>query len=272
MNKNELSPEEFVNTAYIQQILAKYRKTAVLLRPHLSGEPIGFDRSKFGGIPNLNGFSSYPACDCCSTPLNFVVQLYKEDFPAHYFPPGKDLFQLFRCPNDDCDASYEEQSDHKMFAFYFELSDEVNAQIEKPLAVGPDIEKEVPDCELRPSLVDDFPKYDDFGGDDFGEIEEIYGEELSEYFMENFTASHSTKIGGYPSYTQSPVYPECTCGKTKEFFFQLSSDDREDGIQYPPELGQWSAHRIMIGDVGNIYFYVCKDCGEKSIESYWDCY
>jgi hypothetical protein len=89
--------------------------------------------------------------------------------------------------------------------------------------------------------------------------------------MDKYSAINRTKFGGYPSFTQSPFYPTCTCGKTKEFFFQLSSEDLEEGVEFPPPSNKWSAHGIMIGDVGNVYFYVCKSCGPESIESYWDC-
>ena len=34
--------------------------------------------------------------------------------------------------------------------------------------------------------------------------------------------------------------------------------------------GEMYPHGIMIGDVGNIYYFVCKKCGENTIEPYWD--
>jgi len=139
-----------------------------------------------------------------------------------------------------------------------------------PLPGTGEFEPPVPDCILKPELIDDYPVYDDFDNvtDD---IERIYGEELAESFIEEFSAMQRTKIGGYPSFTQPSFYPVCACGNEKEFFFQLSSEDTEAGVVNPvPD--NWSPHHIMIGDLGNIYFYVCKSCGESSIESYWDCY
>ena len=93
----------------IQKLLASYRRETTLLRPRRAEKPLGFARSKMGGVPNLNGFTAWPRCDACRTGLNFVLQIYKSDFPGFYFPPGKSLFQLFRCPNPDCPAAYSER-------------------------------------------------------------------------------------------------------------------------------------------------------------------
>lgn len=242
------------------------------MRPHRSEYALSSAESKFGGRPNFAGFESYPCCDACNAPLNFVLQLYKKDFPAFYFPGDSNLFQLFRCPNDDCPDAYSERYDRKMFHFYFNVSPTDNKELFKPEHHLNEAEADVPDCYLKPVVEDDFPNYDDFEDDDFSDIAEKFNEDLSEAFMEEYTATPGTKFGGYPSYTQSPVYPVCSCGKTKEFFFQLSSEDIEDGVPLPPSPDKWSAHGIMIGDVGGIYFYVCKQCGPQTIESNWDCY
>ncbi|MEP6614614.1 MAG: DUF1963 domain-containing protein [Mucilaginibacter sp.] len=267
-----LSPEQFLAAKYIKDITTRYKKEAILLLPHAVAKPVSGSQSKFGGLPNFNGFDNYPCCDSCQTPLNFVLQLYKKDFPAHYFPQNKNLFQLFRCPNNNCPDAYSEpfQADHKMFVYYFENNETQNKHFDVPQPGPGEFEPAVPDCILKPELIDDYPVYDDFD-DVTNDIERIYGEELAECFMEEFSAMQRTKTGGYPSFTQPPFYPVCTCGKDKEFFFQLSSEDTEADVVNPvPD--NWSPHHIMIGDLGNIYFYVCKSCGETSIESYWDCY
>lgn len=273
-NDEDMTPEEFFKTDYVKKLLKKYKKTTTILRPHRSEYPLSSAESKFGGQPNFAGFESYPCCDVCQAPLNFVLQLYKKDFPSFYFPDDTSLFQLFRCPNRECPEAYAEPyySDLKMFHFYFNESPSDNKQLIKPVHQLTEFEAEVPDCYLKPIVGDDFPNYDDFEGDDFSDIAERYNEDLSEAFMEEYTAVQGSKFGGYPSYTQPPDYPVCSCGKTKEFFFQLSSEDIEDGVPKPPPPDKWSAHGIMIGDVGNIYYYVCKSCGPQTIESNWDCY
>jgi len=63
----------------------------------------------------------------------------------------------------------------------------------------------------------------------------------------------------------------CECGKKKRFIFQLSSDDPEEKNNNA-KAEVISPHHMMIGDAGRIYFYVCEDCGEDTVESYWDCF
>ncbi|WP_162847134.1 YwqG family protein [Mucilaginibacter gracilis] len=118
--KLDLSPEQFIQTPYVQHALKRYQKRAVILNPRTTAGPINPKLSKFGGAPNLNGLDTYPCCDVCDRPLNFVLQLYQRDFPEHYYPKGKDLFQLFRCPNSTCPDAYSEPflAGHKMFVYY----------------------------------------------------------------------------------------------------------------------------------------------------------
>lgn len=268
----KFTSEEFFQTEDIKTLLKKYGKETTLLRPHKADNKIEWTESKFGGIPNLESFSEYPKCDSCDSSLNFVFQIYKKDFPEFYFPNESNIFQLFRCPNDDCSDTYNEFYDHKMVHYFSNTKCLVNNDLKKPKNNLKNFETEISDSYLKPNKIIDFPNFDDFDENDFLNIENKFGEEFSEEFMDKYSAIANSKILGYPSYTQSTCYPKCSCGKTKEFLFQLSSDDTEDGVEYPPDRNSWSSHGIMIGDVGNIYYYVCKDCGEKSIESNWDCY
>ncbi|HEY8928697.1 MAG TPA: DUF1963 domain-containing protein [Mucilaginibacter sp.] len=272
-SRSALTPEQFLQTAYVKDITAGYCKDATVLNPAKSSQPISATESKFGGRPNLGNFTAYPCCDSCSTPLNFVFQLYRKDFEEHYWPAGKDLFLLFRCPNDYCPQAYSEpfHADRKMFHYYFTAAEGINDYIDLPRQPARENdESPVPDCKLNPERITDYPVYEDFG-DVINDIEYKFGESFGDLFIDEFHAVQRTKIGGYPSFTQAPDYPKCKCGKEKEFFFQLSSEDTEPHVTKPgPD--DWSPHGIMIGDVGNIYYYVCKGCGEESIESYWDCY
>jgi len=271
--KSGLTPEQFLQTDFIRDISIRYRKTAMVLNPSKSVYPIDAGESKFGGTPNLQNFDSFPCCDSCGDKLNFVLQLYRKEFPAHYWPGNNDLFQLFRCPNDKCPSAYSAPycADRKMFVYYFENTRTTNSSIQLPIQSDDnDHEPPVPDCPLNPAAVADFPNYEDFDNV-ITDIEHKFGETFSDLFIDEFSPIQRTKSGGYPSFTQSSHYPICSCGQQKEFFFQLSSEDTEPHVTNPvPD--NWSPHGIMIGDLGNIYFYVCPKCGEKSIESYWDCY
>lgn len=270
--KAGLTQEQFLATEQVLNLAKQYGKPTVVLHPQTSGMALSPLISKFGGLPNLNGFDQYPCCDACDTPLNFVFQLYQREFPEHYFPTGKNLFQLFRCPNNNCPGAYADgfHSDLKMFVHYFNDDGVKLSEIVLPAPNPSKMEIPVPDCYLKPQRIIDYPIFEDYG-DELNDIETIFGEKMSELFLDTYGTIQRTKIGGWPSFTQPSHYPECQCGKVKEFFFQLSSEDTEEGIKNP-DHDQWSPHHIMIGDVGNIYFYLCRDCGESSIESYWDCY
>lgn len=272
MKNEDMTSEEFFETEYVKNLIEKYKRKTILLKPHKSENELKWTESKFGGYPNLESFTEYPKCDSCNSSLNFVFQIYKKDFLEFYFPNDATIFQLFRCPNNDCKDSYNEFYDHKMFHYFSKVKCEINNEFIKEKNKLANFEPEVPNCYLKPTEKFDFPNYDDFNEEDFVEMEKKFGEEFYEEFIDKYNAIPNTKLWGYPSFTQSPFYPECNCGKTKDFLFQLSSEDTEDGIESPLYPNNWSSHGIMIGDVGNIYYFVCKDCGEKSIESYWDCF
>lgn len=262
-----LDVEAFLESAEVTNLLNSRQKHTTLLTPYLSAESIGFEKSKMGGTPNLNGFEEWPTCDVCGTCLNFVVQIYNDDFPEFYFPDNKNIFQVFRCPNIDCLDSYNDKYDLKMFHFYFNVTRDANKNVTKPLYTMTSLEAVVPDCYFKPITVTDFPNFDEYTDNEWEPFIEKYSDDLIDLFIEEYSAKIGTKFNGYPSWTQNSNYPTCFCGKVKEFFFQLSSEDRQEG-----QDDQWSPHGIMIGDVGNIYFFVCRDCGEKSIETNWDCF
>lgn len=268
----EITIEAFFETADVKKIVEKYGKKTILLKPHKAEHEIEWTKSKFGGYPNLESFTEYPKCDSCGSSLNFAFQLYKKDFSTFYFPNDTNLFQLFRCPNNDCKDSYNEFYDHKMFHYFSKVTSEINKEFIIEKNTGKSFEPLVPNCYLKVTEAIDYPSYDDFADDEFATIQNKFGEELSDAFMDNYSPIANTKLFGYPSFTQGAYYPDCNCGKPKEFLFQLASEDPDDGDLKGDATFNWSSHGIMIGDVGNIYYFYCLDCGEKSIESYWDCF
>lgn len=268
----EVTREEFEQTPEFKTFISKRtRLKTTLLKPHLSESPISIEKSKMGGLPNLRNFDTYPHCDDCQSPLNFVLQIYKSEMEDCYFPEHKDLFQIFRCPNYNCVTEDDlSKYDLKTFIYYFKDDQSKIIDLKKPHSPKQaDMELEVPDCEFRPIVENDYPDHYDYEGEELEILEAKYGEEWGEYIFDFYSARTGTKCNGYPSWTQFPVWPKCTCGKIKDFFFQLSSEDREEKVK--PDASRWSPHGIMIGDVGNIYFFVCKKCGEASIETNWDC-
>lgn len=268
-NSQSLSPDQFFATPQVQDMARKHRRSTTAFQLRRTKTPLGTAVSKFGGIPNLDGFERYPCCDACQMPLNFVFQLYRRDVPQFYFPADTNLFQLFRCPNPDCIDGFSDAWDFRMYHYYTQDRGGVNA-FAKPEINLPDFEPEVVECSLAFSQIVDYPIYEDYDARDLEALEATYGESLTELFLENFAPVSNTKIGGYPNFTQAPYYPVCSCSKPKEFLFQLSSEDADQAGD--PAKDTWSAHGITIGDVGNIYYYKCSHCGPESIESYWDCF
>lgn len=267
----EVSEEEFKQTPEFISFIKKSALKVTMLKPHLSKNEISPEKSKMGGIPNLKNFKSYPKCDNCESPLNFVLQIYKSEFKDFYFPANKNIFQIFRCPNDKCVTGDELlKFDHRTFVFYFDdkLNHEVEISIPK-VSINEYYEQKVPDCKFEYEIQTDYPDHYDYEGNELEIIETKYGDEWSDYIFENYRAKTGTKYGGYPSWTQFPVWPKCKCGNIKEFFFQLSSQDAEESLSQ--EESRWSPHGLMMGDVGNMYFFVCQNCGDSSIETNWDC-
>ncbi|MBI9056007.1 MAG: DUF1963 domain-containing protein [Bacteroidales bacterium] len=265
--------EEQLSDEIIVKYFEKYSRKITALRPHKSPTKIEKNRSKFGGEPNLNGFDNYPCCKHCKTPLNHVVQIYKSEFPDFYFPKDKVLFQIYRCPNADCPESFNEHHDFTTFYFYFSESELAkNKEYDKPVINLDNFEEELIECYLKPESVIDLPSWGDYEEIDEDKIKVKFGEEwFDDEFILEYSAHSGSKINGYPVWIQGANEVKCSCGKNKELFFQLSSEDVEDGVEYPPAPDNWSGHGLMIGDLGYMYFFVCKACGETSIEIQWEC-
>ncbi|MCV2484706.1 YwqG family protein [Flavobacterium sp. SH_e] len=272
--ENEImEPQNFsIEDSSFLSVIEKYKRSTTLLQPHKSVHEISWKESKFGGYPNMESFSEYPKCDVCKSSLNFVFQLYRKDFPEFYFPRDTNIFQLFRCPNEDCKSTRTNDiSDHKMFHYYSKVDCEKNRLFVKNKNSSSNIELEVPDCYLKPTKTFDYPYYDEYDSRDLAKLDANFRFKLGDNQIEKYVTKPHTKLDGYPSFIQNVVYPKCSCGRIKEFLFQLSSDDTDEELKYKNGAIHWSDHGIMIGDAGNIYYYICLHCGEKSIESYWDC-
>ncbi len=246
------------------------KKSVTLLRPQKTKAPLPFSVSKMGGTPNLNLFETWPLCSSCGTPLNFVLQIYKNEYPEFYFPEDATVFLLFRCPNFYCDGAFDGHQDLAMFWFYGNADTGENARIEKPACTLEDMEDETPNCLFRPLKSVDYPHYGEFN-EKWEEFEMKYSDDADvvDEYMNMYYPRLGTKIDGYPSWMESPDYPVCACGKKKEFFFQLSSEEEEVEEKEPFE---WPPYAAELGESCNVYFFVCHQCGPGTIETRWECY
>lgn len=295
----------------LETYASDFRKTSHLLNPKQSiTQQLPITESKMGGVPHPGKLESWPTCESCQTPLNFVVQLYKDHFPTFPYLSGTDLFQLYRCPNGDCDEAGGELSDARLYWFFWkaEKSDqslskpERSAQEDKPKVLMPGLEdfppeflqfmaerqfeEDIVECSLQSEEVDDYPEIQEIWGlidparhDDLVRLREEMKEALEagtypasvepklNELETVMTAKKASKIGGYAAWQQTLQQPRCQCGQPMEFIFQLSSQEPH----HSGDDGEWSDHGLMIGDLGNIYFFVCKACGPRSLVTRWDC-
>ena len=136
------------------------------------------------------------------------------------------------------------------------------------------MEKNIPECYFKPQITDDYPNIAEYPEDDWANIEDKYGHKrhveggvikITEggisLFDEEFYPKRAIKLGGYPSWVQYPNYPICECDSKKEFFFQLAWGFQRSGGKY---------NNAFPAEPIGIYYFICKNCGEKSIESRCD--
>jgi hypothetical protein len=99
------------------------------------------------------------------------------------------------------------------------------------------------------------------------------------------------KLGGYPGWTQDPLWPECQwCERQMEHLLTISSweYDGESWRTWLPvedrgtDSGEegWRAHwnkdahsptGIMLGDAGGVYIFECRSCPERPMDYRFDC-
>jgi hypothetical protein len=250
------------------------RVNTTLLKPHRVSVPIATSRSKMGGKPNTSLLTSWPQCDECGAYLNFVMQLYREDYPEFYFPGESNFFMLFRCPNNQCPAAYKTHKfDKKVFWLYGNIRDRNKTNtIARPKVVAEYYDQHVNECEFQSVSLADYPSYADHHPELKLDLQNKYHHTVIEEIGHKYGPAVGSKIGGYPSWIQQSYYPQNRVGQPKQFFFQLASEDLETGVAHPPPVDKWSGHGVMIGDVGNLYFFVDPSSGTDSIETYWDCF
>lgn len=286
MGDNHLVSFEYRETAALEMVLKWYdvalkdfsgfdirgvREVAAMLAQHLTclllrpaqGEDASL-RSRMGGQPE--GLDRWPSCPACTLPMNFVLQLFRDEFPQMYFPPGREGFLLFRCPDGGC-CDDPDRYDRTMLWIYTRGQQDPIRPTRPETSPPLNSERQLGEFHFHPIEQTDYPS--------FVEEREAWWGELFSRFSEMWSGSPvydklytlapnqpGTKIGGFPSWQQEPGAPVCPCGREKSFFFQLAS--------FCPEL-TGDEERLAIGDSGNIYFFHCAACGENSIETAWDC-
>lgn len=119
-------------------------------------------------------------------------------------------------------------------------------------------------------------RVEDFGDGEDGFTQSLYVRELS--------VCDGTKVGGYVAWVQRSEVPVCKCKKSMEHLLTIASAEC-DGANWrrwlakedQPCWGKEKANRIvaapglMLGDVGKLFFFVCRKCPDWPVQSVFQC-
>lgn len=217
-----------------------------------------------------------------------VLQLFAADVPGVELPDGTDLLQVLWCPFDHEPGFAPRPEVYRWDSSWSDLE-----PAEPPRPVGVDGDYLPNPCVLHPERVVDYPSWDLPGdvfealGARFEEVEEETGWSY-EYHL---SVSDGIKVGGYPTWTQDPDWPDCpTCDRTMRHLLTVNSAEFDGGswrtwlaVEDTPTEGEiWDlpyeertliqrAHGLMIGDMGGVYLFECPDCPDRPFAYRSDC-
>jgi hypothetical protein len=279
--------------------MAALAKQTVRLHPRPGPEPV-VNASKLGGQILWPADEEWPVCtepewrreEDTSPPHQHiyipVLQLRRDEFPELEFPGDADLFQLLWCPND-----HEDPFIAPVCKVYWRKEAEVTepvADMPHPAPVEADYLPQV--CCLHPERVVEYPDQGELSDDLGAQLQgwEAKHEEWDTYFSELSTAP-GTKLGGHEHWIQSAWVPDCECGHEMEHLLTIASSEifgREWQRWCPAEdiqatgktveqleadyayldalRGVDRSTGIMLGDVGSLYLFVCRQCPEWPID------
>ncbi|MFG2824975.1 DUF1963 domain-containing protein [Kitasatospora sp. NPDC048365] len=272
--------------------LAPLARTAIRLHPR-PGRPTP-EQSSVGGPLLWPADEPWPVCPSTShsrgwgapvtegpVPLVPVVQIQRRDVPQLAFPEGTDLLQVLWCPYivDLCDTPVPLVLRRSGAA--------VGPALDATPATVADAPRDsIPAaCVLHPEAVTDYPS-----ADMPEDVAEAVGWRLQELgartglsYSYHLAEAPGIKLGGYPSWTQEPGWPDCPdCGGTMEHLLTVASrecDGRswrtwlpiEERADDPwPDSAQSPAD-VMFGDAGGVYVFECVTCPGRPVAYHWDC-
>ncbi|PJM93267.1 hypothetical protein CG719_23880 [Streptomyces sp. CB01373] len=221
-----------------------------------------------------------------------VVQLYARNVPDLVFPAGTDLLQILWCPLVHEDDQYAANP-----RLYWRSSALIAAGAtagEPPRPHTAEGDYLPRPCTVSPTPAVEYPNWDLPEG--LGELlderfEALKDERGYDYF--EVATTQQSKVGGYPGWTQPPDWPDCAgCGTRMEHLLSVTAtepgmgrwlplddrDPRQDGDATP----SWRAeadpgalvafgHGMDLGDLGGMYFFVCRICPDTPYTHRYDC-
>ncbi|MFF3020692.1 DUF1963 domain-containing protein [Streptomyces sp. NPDC057939] len=221
-----------------------------------------------------------------------VVQLYARDVPALAFPAGTDLLQILWCPLIHEEEPY---AANPRLHWRSTALTTAGALTEEPPRPHVTDEEFVPrPCTVSPTPAVEYPNWDLPD-----ELDELLGERFDDFEIEHGYSYHEvattqqSKVGGYPAWMQTPRWPRCAgCDTRMEHLLSVTAtepgmgrrlplDDR-DPLQDPAATPSWQAeadtaavatfgHHMCMGDMGGMYFFVCRTCPGTPYTHRYDC-
>ncbi|MGW6840817.1 hypothetical protein [Streptomyces sp. NPDC054958] len=221
-----------------------------------------------------------------------VVQLYARDVPGLVFPTGTDLLQILWCPLVHEDDQYAANPQLHWRNTALTATDASDEQPPRPHTAEEDYLPRP--CTVSPTPAVEYPNWDlpDGLSEQLGERFEALQEERGFDYFEVATTQQS-KVGGYPSWTQPPNWPDCTgCGTRMEHLLSVTAteagmgrwlplDERNPGQDHAatpswraeadPAVFDTFGHDMVLGDLGGMYFFVCRACPDTPYTHRYDC-
>ena len=272
--------------------LRERRRTTVRLHPR-RGLP-ALDASKLGGDFLWPRSKSEPHCAKHDRRMVGVLQVRRKDVPELPWPDRAQLFQLFWCPADFGEPPY---APSPIVAWHTEdecadnaqpraqWSDELRCYIPALCAVHPERVVEYPPIEElrdqeRDAIIHSdallrFLKLHDPG---YGAPDALYEWGLS--------VADGTKVSGYCRWVQNVEIPTCECGATMEHLVTVASAEFDGGTWYRwlseqerhVRSGELEARRtvqsaagLMLGDMGYVYVFGCRNCDDHPPAAVFQC-
>lgn len=290
------TPRPIIDITHIIPELAPLARETVRLHPR-RGEAAQ-DASKIGGSFIWPADEPWPHCKEHNCPYIPILQLQRGDIPELRFRNGTDLFQLLWCPNNH--TTIEPLYAPASQLFWRKRSD-IQATVSFIPTVGEEEYNPRP-CILHPERVVEYPSaivlwYD--WPDMWKKIEtnvqlqqmleavtEVDFEDTGMLYDNWLSVAAGTKVGGHPQWIQDPTIPTCRCGNNMDYLLTISSDefDGGTGVRWLPEEDRdvWnsghttidsirSAADLMLGDAGNLNYFVCRKCSDWPNTSLFQC-
>jgi hypothetical protein len=221
-------------------------------------------------------------------PLVPVLQLFAADVPELPFPAGTDVLQVLSCPFDH-HADYAPRPE-----LYWRAGETRTGELATPPPpTGADRDYLPAPCVLHPERVVDYPSWDLPPEVDQALTERFdrLADETGWSYEEDLATADGTKVGGYPTWTQDPNWPDCaSCGRRMDHLLTVNSAEFDGGswrawlpVEDTPASGTiWDlpyeerrqiqrAPGLMLGDMGGVYLFVCRQCPDLPYDHRFDC-